>query len=302
MAHPRIIQQQMLDWIKNSLSLRSALPTDAQIVDRFNLTGVESARSLLADLADAGEITIKGHGSSRTIALGRKAKTFEPAPRPTPAVVARIGRKRTDDEKAQIQETTDKIRAIIERGRTPDPKDATSDEAKELFDAAVASSTDALEKYGAAIEEVVAQGVVATPTEQTVPVSEPSAYWSVTADDKAVSAGEPSLAFVSLPTEPGRRLSRQEAAIATRDVRRQLNIHFPLDQFEKLSALADLVGETPGAFARGALISCIDRKPRIPAAVTAAALREKAPVIDFADRMMILGLAAYAHERARSAA
>jgi hypothetical protein len=300
MAHPRIIQQQMLDWIKNSVSLRSALPTDAQIVDRFNLTGVESARSALADLADAGEITIKGHGASRTIALGRKAKTFEPAPRPTPAVVARVGGKRTDDENAQIQETTDKIRAIIERGRPPVPENATSDAAKERLNAAVASSTDALVEFDEAIKEVVAQDVVPTPTEPTEPDAKASVYWTVPADDKAL--GEPSLAPVSLPTGTGGRLSRQEAAIATRDVRRQLNIHFPLDQFEKLSALADVAGETPGAFARGALISCIDRKPRVPAAVTAAALREKAPVIDFADLMMVLGLAAYAHERARSAA
>ncbi|WP_277969284.1 hypothetical protein [Sphingomonas echinoides] len=300
MAHPRIIQQQMLDWIKNSLSLRSALPTDTQIVDRFNLRGVESARSLLADLADAGEITIKGHGATRSIALGRKEKTFEPAPRPTPAVVARIGGKRADDEKVQIDTAAARIREIIERGKEPASENATSDAAKERLGAAVDSAVKALKKQGEAIEEFIAQDDVATPTEPTEPDAKASAYWTVTADDKA--SEEPSFALVSLQTGTGGRLSRQEAAIATRDVRRQLNIHFPQDQFEKLAALADVAGETPGAFARGALISCIARKPRVPAAVTAAALREKAPVIDFADRMMILGLAAYAHERAGSAA
>lgn len=272
MAHPRIIQQQMLDWIKNSLSLRSALPTDAQIVDRFNLTGVESARSLLADLADAGEITIKGHGSSRTIALGRKAKTFEPAPRPTPAVVARVGGKRADDEQVQINTAAARIREILDRGRNA------------VGDAAPVAPPEAATE-AEVVETLAPTPVAAEPVEIEV----------------IAPAPQPTLDIDRLPTAPGRPLSRQEAAIATRDVRRQLNIHFPLDQFEKLSALADSAGETPGAFARGALISYIDRKPRVPAAVTAAALREKAPVIDFADRMMVLGLAAYAHERAGSA-
>lgn len=265
MAHARIIQQQMLDWIKNSIGLRSALPTDAQIVDRFNLSGVESARSLLADLADAGEITIKGFGPSRTITIGRKARAFEAAPRPTPAVVARLGGKRADDEKAQIDVAAARIRAIVERGKSP----------------AVAPAPAPAEE---AVEAVIATAAPERATTE-LPAIEP-----------------PAPAPAAALAESVRRLSRAEAAIATRDVRRQLNIHFPLDQFDKLAALADAAGETPGAFARGTLISCIDRKPRVPAAVTVAALREKAPVIDFADRMMALGLAAYAHERAGSAA
>ena len=284
MAHARIIQQQMLDWIKNSLSLRSALPTDAQIVDRFNLTGVESARSLLADLADADEITIKGHGSSRTIALGRKAKTFEPAPRPTPAVVARVGGKRADDEKVQIDTTAARIREILDRRKAP---------ASEVKPEVIESHTEARVEQTAADEPVSGER---KPQDRLAAVEETLADIPPLLPADYVAAHQPD----QLP--PHRTLSRQEAAIATRDVRWQLNIHFPQDQFEKLSALADVAGETPGAFARGALISCIDRKPRVPAAVTAAALREKAPVIDFADRMMVLGLAAYAHERARSAA
>ena len=272
MAHPRIIQQQMLDWIKNSLSLRRALPTDAQIVDRFNLNGVESARSLLADLADAGEITIKGHGSSRTIALSRKAKTFEPAPRLMPAVVARINGKRADDERLQIDTAAARIREILGRTRTA------------VADAAPVAPP----------EPVVEEEVVETPA----PVAAARVETDVTLEITQVPSASDIERLAAAPA----RLSRQESAIATRDVRRQLNIHFPLDQFDKLSALADAAGETPGAFARCVLISCIDRKPRVPAAVTAAALREKVPVIDFADRMMALGLAAYAHERAGSEA
>lgn len=273
MAHPRIIQQQMLDWIKNSLSLRSALPTDAQIVDRFNLTGVESARSLLADLADAGEITIKGFGATRTITIGRKARTFEAAARPTPAVVTRVGGKRTTDEQVQIDMTAARIREIVERRKQP----ATAPSPASTVIPVVAAPV---------VEEVVAAAVIA---EQ--PVLEPIERAATT-----------SLDIVRLPTAPGRAPLRQETAVATRDARRQLNIHFPHDQFEKLTALANGEGSSAAAFARATLISCLDRKPRVPAAVTAAALREQSPVVDFAHRMMALGLAAYDYERSGGAA
>ncbi|WP_242183266.1 hypothetical protein [Sphingomonas sp. CARO-RG-8B-R24-01] len=277
MAHARIIQQQMLDWIGNSIALRSALPTDAQIVDRFNLPGVESARSLLADLADAGEITIKGFGPSRTITMGRNARSFEAAPRPTPAVVARIGGKRADDEKVQIDTTAARIRAIVARGK-----------------AAVAEPAAAV--IPAPVSDPVAVEVVPVPPPETPVVVEQLEVAPVPPEQQT------QLQIERLPTAPGRAPTRHETAIAPRDTRRQLNIHFPHDQFDKLTALANGAGSSAAAFARATLISCLDRKPRVPAAVTAAALREKAPVVDFAHRMMALGLAAYDHERSGGAA
>ena len=286
MAHARIIQQQMLDWIKNSLSLRSALPTDAQIVDRFNLNGVESARSLLADLADAGEITIKGFGASRTMVLGRKAKTLEPAARPTPSVVARIGGKRADDEKVQIEATTARIREIIERGRSTVAEPAPI--------------ADDIAQVEPALPPVAMQP--APSTVSPVSFDSESEPPSPAAPEPTATEVQPTLEIERLPTAPGRSVARSETAVASRETRRQLNIHFPHDQFEKLTVIANGEGTSAAAYARATLISCLDRKPRVPAAVTAAALREKTPVVDFADRMMALGLAAYDHERAGSAA
>lgn len=280
MAHARIIQQQMLDWIGNSIALRSALPTDAQIVDRFNLPGVESARSLLADLADAGEITIKGFGATRTIAIGRKPRAFDAAARPTPPVVARVGSKRADDDEAQLDIATARIRDIIARGKKPAV--ATTPVAEPV---AQADTVNAEDVRGAPIAPIVEV--------QPQPEPEPEIVMPEAVPLSEIEQSPPPV--IAAP-------SRQETAVATRDARRQLNIHFPHDHFDKLTEMANREGSSAAAFARATLISCLDRKPRVPAAVTAAALREKAPVVDFAHRMMTLGLAAYDHERTGGAA
>ena len=60
MAHPNIRKQQMLAWIEECLDASMPCPGDASICERFNLTSTESARTLLAELADAGRFTIRG--------------------------------------------------------------------------------------------------------------------------------------------------------------------------------------------------------------------------------------------------
>ena len=373
MAHPRIIRSQMLDWIKNSIELGAALPTDAQIVDRFNLTGSESARSLLADLADAGEITIKGYGDARRITLGRK-RELPNAHRPLPSVVKRSAGKRVD---ADVESTAAKIRDIIARGKKAvapvlaDPERAPLATVGAIPIAATSPAVDSVNgSEGAQVSvattpaphpfvgtdlppEVIAQlskkgqreargeqplltgfqrqvavarayelgestveiadrfGISRQRVEQIArargvphrsPEKSPKARPALEAPHPIVGMEMPRapkrLAIKSLPPQPNKPLNSRPLPVATRTERRQLNIHFPNDQFERLTEIANGAGTSAAAYARTTLIGCLDRKPRIPAQVAAAALRDGFPVVDFAHRMMVLGLAAYAHEMA----
>lgn len=107
MAHAKLNLSSMFDWIERNIEHHVAQPTDAQIMARFGFDNPESARTLLAELADAGRITIKGYGAARTITLGRTKTALAPAPRPLPAA------KRADPV---IDAGVAKITAIIARG------------------------------------------------------------------------------------------------------------------------------------------------------------------------------------------
>lgn len=106
MAHSRLVRGQMFDWLRASIEAGSSAPDDAAICERFNFCSTESARTLLADLADAGLITIKGHGSTRVITLGRGRTVVPPASRPIRSVT------KADPE---VEETFEKIMAIARR-------------------------------------------------------------------------------------------------------------------------------------------------------------------------------------------
>lgn len=89
MTHARIVKSQMVDWIRNCVEMDLPSPTDDEIIDKFNLHGPTSARSLLADLSEEGAITVSWNAPGRPIALGPKEKArFEPA-RPTRTVTHR---------------------------------------------------------------------------------------------------------------------------------------------------------------------------------------------------------------------
>ncbi|WP_242095433.1 hypothetical protein [Sphingomonas sp. CROZ-RG-20F-R02-07] len=102
----------MFDWIERCLDAGEPLPTDAAIVDRFVFQSTEQARTLLADLADAGRITIKGYGDTRTISLGRSKPGGTPALRVTPSV------KRADRD---LDAGVAKIASILGRGKSVQP-------------------------------------------------------------------------------------------------------------------------------------------------------------------------------------
>lgn len=107
MAHAKINLSRMYDWIERNLELDVPQPADAEIMELFGFDSPEQARTLLAELADAGRITIKGYGETRTIALGRVKSAMVPVARPMPAA------KRTDPN---VNLGVAKIAAIIARG------------------------------------------------------------------------------------------------------------------------------------------------------------------------------------------
>lgn len=113
MAHARLHRQQMLDWIERCIDQGAAMPDDAAICDVFGFTSAEHARTLLAELADAGKITVQGgYGPDRQIRLGRVKSGGAPLPRPMPSIVK-------DD--ATVGDAVAKIIAIARRSPDSPP-------------------------------------------------------------------------------------------------------------------------------------------------------------------------------------
>lgn len=113
MAHAKLHRQIMLDWIEDAISAGHPMPADAAICERFNFQSAEQARTLLAELADAGKITVRGgYGPGREILLGRVRPGALPIAKPEPSIT------RVDPE---VDAATAKIMAIVGRGRSTSP-------------------------------------------------------------------------------------------------------------------------------------------------------------------------------------
>jgi len=159
MAHAKINVARMYDWIERNLNQGIALPADAEIMERFGFDSPESARTLLAELADAGRITIKGYGETRTITLGRTKATLTPAPRPVPTA------KRADPV---IDAGVAKIAAIVARGAN-----AGSARAVQAADPLKAARTKPALSKAPAVNPTPKTSVAALPTKEAVPVKKP---------------------------------------------------------------------------------------------------------------------------------
>lgn len=112
MAHSKLNRTKMLDWIERCLAQAAGTPTDREIVEHFGFASTEQARTLLAELADAGKITIAGYGDTRRITLGRAKSAHVRISRPEPTVA---------HEDPVVTAGFEKIKAIITRGAKPAP-------------------------------------------------------------------------------------------------------------------------------------------------------------------------------------
>lgn len=133
MAHPKLRQQQMLEWLRTCDERREPFPSDDAIADHFRITA-EQARSLLVDLADAKSIALAGAGAERVITLGSKppakmtparaeppvrtAAALEKARAPKPDRLEMI---RAAAAKLQGGKTVPKVKPVVAVASEPEP-------------------------------------------------------------------------------------------------------------------------------------------------------------------------------------
>lgn len=107
----------MLDWLKVCIDEERPLPSDEQIADRFRFETVEQARTLLADLADRGEIRITHGMEGREITLGG-GRVLHRCERAMPSVPVR----KPSAIPPTVDEAVERIRSIVNRRPKPGPK------------------------------------------------------------------------------------------------------------------------------------------------------------------------------------
>lgn len=122
MKHSAMHRRLMLEWIHDCADAGKPMPTVTAIVDRFAFAGPEQARTLLADLADAGSIKLVGVGVAQSITL--------PGDTPAPAMPAARGERLPPSivkPDAAVEHVTAMIVALKSRGGTvpvtPIPKE-----------------------------------------------------------------------------------------------------------------------------------------------------------------------------------
>lgn len=97
----------MFEWLKDLDDTGDGCPSDDAIMERFDFDTPEQARTLLADLADKGLITVRGVGADRVVTIG----AVKPSPaavlnRPVPSVVR---------PERDVERTTQRIMDIVAR-------------------------------------------------------------------------------------------------------------------------------------------------------------------------------------------
>jgi hypothetical protein len=95
-------------WLEQTATNGTATPTDDQIVERYRLTSVDAARSLLATLAEQGKITLMGAGRERQIIIGKPERKPFVGERPTRVIVTPAAREAKKDTRSNV----DKMREI----------------------------------------------------------------------------------------------------------------------------------------------------------------------------------------------
>ena len=111
-------------------------------------------------------------------------------------------------------------------------------------------------------------------------------------------------------TSPGKGMGRgyKPAAIARRQDRRQLNVHFPSDRYEDIVRITTATGSTPSAWAREVFTAALGdatfepgRKPFIPADVIRAARDASQPLDVFVTSLIARGFADFQASNGASA-
>jgi hypothetical protein len=262
MAHPKLQLSRLLDWITLRIECEDTSPTDDQIAGFLGLDAVEIARSMLADLADRGDITIKGTGPTREIALGRQHRTIETVV-PTPSV--------TKPAKALLseEECAARIQAIMSLGKTK-----TVSPAAELE----APASGEGERPDDAIVQREAPSVPLAAPPSFEPKRLPTAPTRIVTPPKPVEYQ----VNLKLSAERYEELRRMAKGGHVGPIAKQI-----------FDAAMD-----GGPVSASAPIPLF----RIPAEVTRAAIKNDMPVLDFAAMLMMRGLGSFEQDAAREIA
>jgi hypothetical protein len=262
MAHPKLQLTRLLDWLTFRIECEDTSPTDEQIVELLGLDLMATARSMLADLADRGDITIKYTHAGRQIALGRQHRVIE-TPRPVPSVI------RPPKPLLSEEECVRRIQMIT--GRKPVQPDSPAAE----LEAPASGEGERLE-----VSDLRAPA-------PSVPIAAPPSFEPQrlpTAPGRRAAAPDLSQYQVNI------KVSAERYA----ELRRRANGGHvgPIarDIFE-----AAMAGEPQSATAPTPLF-------RIPAEVTRAAIRDGIPVLDLAATLMMRGLGSFEQDAARERA
>lgn len=114
MQHTSLNRSRMLDWLRDLEEQGEPAPSDTEIAERFGFENPEAARTLLADIADRGEIVIKGTGPDRKITIGLTRTSYSHSTVvPAPAV-----RRQSASTDAGVQRILD----IVNRSKNAAPE------------------------------------------------------------------------------------------------------------------------------------------------------------------------------------
>lgn len=264
MAHPKLQLSRLLDWLKLRIECEDESPSDEQIVAFLGLDSEQTARSMLADLADRGDVTIKyEQQSGRQIALGRQHREIE-TPRPVPSVVK--------PAKPLLSEEECVRRIQMITGRSQAPKQVSP--AVEME----APASGEGERLGDPITHAPAP---------SVPIAAPPSF-----EPKRLPAAPGNVIAPPKPIEY--QVNIKVSAERYAELRRRANGGH-VGPIAKAIFDAAMDGETQPASAPTPLF-------RIPAEVTRAATKAGAPVLEFAAALMMRGLGSYEQDAAREIA
>lgn len=267
LRHRQIDKLTMLDWIRTRLEAGHPTPTDAEIMERFGFLQAEQARTLLADLSDAGKITIFGTGDDREILLGRvrpsQRGTIE---RPVPSVVREDARP-ANARKAGAERLASILRDVSAKRAAPN--------------AAVAQLGDAVAKMSEAGK---------TLAEQLQPIVEAAqAGETSTIDARPVKAA--TLAAVASTAEAGAARFTINAAFKADAA---LYERVKADAAREGMSVNGYVGRIAKAALTGEPITAQpERKPLLRAEMTAAAIRNDMPIDAFVRLLLERGFQSF---------
>jgi hypothetical protein len=278
--HSQIDRANLLDWLRDCAEHEKPMPSDEAIADRFGYAAIESARTLLADLADRGEISI---GRDRVIEINQvKPARAVGTERALPKTVTRPKRRKRAKSVISEEEGLDRIRAIVQRSRAPD---APAPQPRLRITTPQPAPRD---------EPVVAPSP--PPALKIVPPAPPPTQVVVAPPARKVPAEQP-------PSAPRRKGPAPQLG-------QPINVRLHPGSIERLKAAAGAQGKPHCSLAREIIekalaepeTAVLPRKPVVPVAVLLASIEAGKGLHEFVQDLIAIGFEVWREDRAAETA